>query len=182
MNPDTYDGNSQLETFTLVDADGQVHRYEIKPHGALEGQVVVWQILGLGAEPLGHMVKGLLGADGLLPMIQKMSAKFNEAKDNARGGDSATLAGVGAVMDGFNIEDIAVSIDWAQLGKAIGDLLGSGQAPELTRELLRHVYRDDKPMLNDLDFDHAYSRNYIELGMALVNSVRINRFFELPGI
>jgi len=157
--------SSQLVTFECSDADGQPHQYELTPHGALDGQRVVFQLIGLGAEPVGQLVAGVVQSGDLLETI-----------DGAR-----KAGGLEAVMD-LDLQALLGAVDWHELGAAVRQVLATGQAPDLVRELLRHAHRDGQPLRSDVAFDQAYRQNYGELLAAAYHSIRINRFFQLPGI
>lgn len=47
-----------FETFTLKDAEGREHLYEIIPHSTRQGQRIFWRLVALGAEPLAAAFSG----------------------------------------------------------------------------------------------------------------------------
>lgn len=47
-----------MHEFELQDADGQSHRYHVVPHGAVDGEAIVYRLAELLAEPLAALVDG----------------------------------------------------------------------------------------------------------------------------
>lgn len=141
--------------FTLSDADGLAHVYELIPHPASEGQRVMWTLLQLGAEPLGRLIGQALPAlEGIGSLRQLLD-------------DPAALAAIGG------------KIDFAQVGADVRRSVGSMPMDSLVKELLSRCTRDGKPLSNPLAFDASYTRNYREMLLAAWKSVEANRFFAL---
>lgn len=154
-----------LETFELTGADGNVHQYELTPHTADEGLIIVYRLMGLGAEPVGRLVQGVLESG---EVIGKIGDAFNE------GGSAAVMS--------LDWTDLAKALDVSGLGKALGEVLATGAAPELTREILKHARRDGQALNTTVGFGAAYRQNYAEMLAAVWRVITINRFLALPGI
>jgi hypothetical protein len=144
-------------TFTLTDADGKTHTYEVIPHPPTEGSRIMWSLVGLGAEPLGRLIKGLFAAGE----IKNLRAAL-DASD-----------GVGKLL---------AAIDPAELAGDIRRSLATVALDKLGRDILSRTSRDGRNLANDLHFDAAYTRNYSELLRSLWEVVKANRFLSLPGM
>lgn len=152
-------------SFELADADGEIHNYEVHPHDAETGQVIVWRLLALGAEPLGRLAQGALESGALVEQLT----------------ETYQTGGAAALME-LDTTELAKSLDLAGMGEAIGQVLAQGKAPELTREILKQTHRDGQPLNTSVAFGNAYRRNYGEMIAAVWKVVGINRFLPLPGI
>lgn len=147
-------------SFTLDDADGETHQYDLMPHPADEGQVIVFKLLALGAEPLGSIIQAVALAGDIRDMIGKAMEE----------------GGVDAVME-IDYMSVLAAVDFTRLGKAVKEVLAKGDAPELVRSVLKHARRDDKPLDKDGVFGRAYQANYGEMLAAAYYSIKVNRFF-----
>lgn len=139
--------------FTLPDAEGVAHRYVLLPHGATEGQRIVWQLIALGAEPLARLAQGLLTAEG---------ASLRGLLD-----DPNTLKAMGARLD--------VSALGADLKRSIQSM----PMDAITASLVSNVTRDSKQLSNPSHFDAAFACNYAELMRLLWEVIKLNRFLSL---
>lgn len=144
-------------SFTLADADGKTHTYEVIPHPPTEGSRIMWVLVGLGAEPLGRLAKGLLGSADLKSLRATLDAPD----------------GVGKLL---------AAIDPAELAGDIRRSLATVPLDRLGADILSRTSRDGKNLANSLNFDAAYVRNYGELLRALWEVVKANRFLSLPGM
>lgn len=151
--------------FTLTDADGEEHEYRVKPHGGDDGQVLVFQLLGLGAEPMGTLVQTMVKVEDVRTKISEMWS----------------AGGMEAVLDSDPLEWLD-AIDFAALGSSIQQLLEGGKAPQLVRDLLAEAHRDGKPLSKRLNRQTAYARNYAEMGQAVYHCITLNRFLEASGM
>ena len=138
--------------FTLPDADGVAHRYVLLPHGATEGQRIVFQLVALGAEPLARLAQGLLTIEGV-----SLKRLLN---------DPAALKTLGE------------KLDVAALGGDIKRSIAS-MPDQLTAALVSRCTRDGKQLSNPSHFDTAFARNYGELARLLWEVIRVNRFLSL---
>lgn len=143
--------------FTLRDAAGADHAYEVIPHPATEGSRIMWQLYAMGVEPLGKLAGSVLAADGL----------------NVR-----SLRGL--LDDPAALEKLKASVDLGAVASSIRASLGPATMDGLTKEILAHTRRDNLELRNPGHFDAAYACNYWELSMVLWKVVQANRF--LPGL
>ena len=56
-------------TFTLLDADGQPHEYEVALHKATDGQPIMWELYALAAGPLSGAVGALAGSGKIADVL-----------------------------------------------------------------------------------------------------------------
>lgn len=158
--------NEQI-VFTLRDAKGKPHRYDVDLHPASEGQVIVWTLIGLAAEPFGRLAADLVTGDEILAALSEM-----------KGGDAG-----GVLDDPAALAKLLERVDMARIGADVRKALTSGlNAPELTTQILRYTLRDGTPLDDPQTFSNAYRGNYGELLSALLRIVRENGFFPLSGI
>lgn len=143
--------------FTLHDADGVEHAYEVILHPATEGARIMWQLVAMGVEPVGKLAAGLLASDGL----------------------SATSIRT-LLNDPAGLERLRTGLDLTGLAASVRTSLASVQMGALTKDILSRTSRDGRDLANQLLFDEAYSGNYGELALALWKVVQANRF--LPGL
>lgn len=143
--------------FTLHDADGVEHAYEVILHPATEGARIMWQLVAMGVEPIAKLAGGLLASEGL----------------------SATSIR-GLLNDPAGLEKLRAGLDVGGLATSIRASLASVSLPALTKDILSRTSRDGRDLANQLLFDEAYSGNYGELALALWKVVQANRF--LPGL
>lgn len=147
-------------SFTLDDVDGNTHQYDLMPHPADEGQIIVFQLMALGAEPLGSIAQAVATAGEIRDMIGK-------AMDEG---------GIEAVME-IDYMAVLAAVDFTRMGKAVKDVLASGKAPQMVRDVLSKARRDDIPLDKDGNFGRAYQANYGEMLAAAFYSIKVNRFF-----
>jgi hypothetical protein len=147
-------------TFTLTDADGLQHVYEVTLHPTDTGTEILWALVANGAEPFARLADSALKAPGALESI---AAAF--------GGDEDTKQSALSLLAGADFKGIGT------------DAKASVQAldmPRLQHKLLHHVTRDGLPLRVPANFDRAYRGNYWEMVFALWEVVRYNRF--LPAL
>lgn len=145
------DPHAQLHTFTLTDADGNVHEYSTMRHGASQGLKVVLWLTSLSGETMGRVAQSFL---------------------NGQQGSLAELIDT-------DMAKLAAMFDWAAIGKDVATAAGNATSPALIHELLRHTSRGQKQLANPLHFDQAYQANYVEMGRAVWEVLRVNRFLPL---
>jgi hypothetical protein len=140
-----------LRQFTLKDADGNEHAYQLVLHDAMMGQKIMWDLVALSGETLGGLMQSLLENEvgSIAGLLDKQAA------------------------------DLATLVDWAGVGRDIAAAVGKANMPELTTLLLRHTTRDGNSLANPVHFNQAYQANYFELGQALWQILRENRFLPL---
>lgn len=148
------------ESFSLDDADGNAHAYDIEPHAADEGQGIVFRIMALGAEPLGSIIQAVATAGEIRDMIA----------------DKMEEGGIDAVLE-IDYLSVLATVDFTRLGKAVKEVLATGEAPDLVRAVLKHTRRDDIPLDKDGNFGRAFQANYGEMLAAAYYSIKVNRFF-----
>lgn len=152
-------------SFTLNDADGNPHAYELMPHPAAEGQEILFTLIGMGAEPLGALVQSAL-LDGTV-------------WDNLRG--SYKEGGLNAIAD-LDQDSILGGVNLGDFGKHLSSVLLRTDCATLSRSMLEYAYRDGVLLDTETAFSQAYRANYGELLKALWKSIELNRFFPLSGI
>lgn len=64
-------------TFTLTDAEGEDHQYEVTPHSGRQGQQIFWRLTALGVEPMA----AALGAFDFATALQEGVADLNSKVD-----------------------------------------------------------------------------------------------------
>ncbi len=148
---------SDAKRFTLTDADGRPHEYEVTPHPPSEGMEIMWRLVAFGAEPLGGAVKGLLAM-----------------------GDMGSIAKL--LDDPKGLQKLGKAVDFAALGRDVKASVQSTPMSDLTKAIVAKTTRDGQPLANALHFDRAYVCNYGELLAALWRVATINRFLSLPGM
>lgn len=57
-----------LHSFTLTDALGNEHSYEVALHPATQGEPIMWALVALGVEPIAAALAKVDGAGGLLDL------------------------------------------------------------------------------------------------------------------
>ncbi len=151
-----------VRTFTLRDAEGESHSYEVTLHRATLGQPIMWEILALLSGPLA----GLLGL--LVPILDSMAGKkIAEVMD-----DPAALS---KLVDGLRGADLNA------VGAGLKAALGDPKNTALVGRILGQTTRDGKDLANPVEFDAAFTANYLELAYAVWEVVSANRFLPLPG-
>lgn len=149
---------SEFIDFTLKDASGQEHSYRGVPHGAIEGQEVMWQLVALGAEPVARLAQLALSSSNVRDLLN---------------------------ADGAKLQQILGGADFSTVGADVRKALVATNMSKLAREILRNTMRDGKPLSVDASgngvFDQAYRANYGELLQAVWRVVQANRFLPLPG-
>lgn len=156
-----------MHEFTLQDADGQTHRYEVLPHPPTEGFRVCSRIAAAIVDPLAGTA------------LSALARTVPQALKRARG--EGGKIDLGRIMDDPEILDSIAGLDFSSTGPALRRAVESLDLA-LMRDVLRHANRDGKPLSSDLVFDTAYSRNYGELMSAAWKVGAYNRFFgQLAG-
>lgn len=148
-------------TFTLRDAEGVEHQYEVVHHPATEGQAIMWELVALAAAPLGALIKGLLS--GTEPI------NFRALLDDPEG-----------------MTRLGTMIDFGKVGGDVKTALASGSMPQLTAKILSRTRRSNEEgrmveLANRSNFDAAYTGNYAELLKAVWRVAQANRFLSLLG-
>jgi len=153
---------STVRTFTLRDAEGESHSYEVTLHRATLGQPIMWEIAALLAGPLA----GMLGL--LVPILDSMAGKkIVEVMD-----DPASL---GRLVDGLRGADLTA------VGAGLKAALAQPGNSALVVRLLGQTTRDGRDLADPVQFDDAFTGNYLELARAVWEVVQANRFLPLPG-
>lgn len=147
----------QTKTFTLQDGEGRQHEYEVQLHPPTEGMEIMWQLIALGAGPLGSAIKGFL--------------------TNAAGGGTFSLRGM--MDDPEGLSKLAGAVDFAAVGNDIAAAVMKANRAALVRAILCKTSRDGKRLESVLAFDEAFVGNYGELIRAIWEVVRANRFLSL---
>lgn len=142
-------------SFELKDADGNLHEYRVVPHKATDGFQVTLRLIALGAEPLGRLADSVFSGQG--------DVSLNMIMDDASVVEGLAFAAVGADL-------------------SRGILSSAMNVPALVRGILKNTLRDGKPLDKDLNFNDAFSRNYLELMLAVYEVVKVNRFLPLSAI
>lgn len=138
----------EVHEFTLSDADGASHRYQVTAHPPDEGEQIVAALAALSVAPMVVAIGGMLLEGDTL--------------------DPAELLGE---------LDVTTSSDLAELGDAIRASLQGAGLPKLRAALLHYAIRDGKQMRDPVPFGQAYARNYAEMYRACWEVARYNRFF-----
>jgi hypothetical protein len=151
--------------FVIVGADGLEHRYTVVLHDAVAGQAIMWDLVALGAEPMARLAESALKSEQVIAGLSSALAS----------------GGAGKLLDGGAAELLG-GLDLGSVGADVKRAITSMPMPKLTRDILRHTTRDEKPLANDGVFGSAYQGNYGELLRAVWEVAKINRFLSLPGI
>jgi hypothetical protein len=140
-----------LRTFTLSDADGAEHHYQVVLHPPEQGQRILWALVALGGEPLGALLGGVVGQLVL--------------------GDKT----IGDLVDS-SVEDVLGEVDWSAVGRNVSEAVRRTDMPTLSKALLAHTVRDTKQLRDPTNFGAAYQANYGEMLQALWEIIKANRF------
>lgn len=141
-----------LHDFELKDADGKVHHYQTPALGVEEGQVVFWELVAAGAEPLAQAAAAIVSNNGKGTLEQIMALPF---------------------------EALLADVDLGGFGRSLRSTIMSMDMAALRKRLLRDVIRDGQQLADPDQLDAAYRRNHWELAQALWEVIRLNRFFPL---
>jgi len=148
--------------FTLEDADGNPHSYEVQPHAPTDGFRVCSRIAAAIIDPLA--------GTALSALVKTVPAALKRARQ------SDGSLNVDAILDDPEIMDGLGSLDFSSTGPGLRRAVESLDL-DLVRDVLRFTTRDGKPLSADLHFDTAYQRNYGELMKAVWKVGAHNRFF-----
>jgi hypothetical protein len=110
-------------------------------------------LLALGAEPFASVVQSALAVEDVFA-----GAKIDEVLD-------------------IDLEALVGRIEWSKVGGDVKRSILSMPMSTLVRDVLRYTWRDGRELSNDVHFNGAYSRNYLELGRAVWEVSTANRFF-----
>ena len=152
-----------MPTFTLADADQRVHTYECTLHPATEGQQILWALVGLASGPLANLLKAAV------PLLDLFKGRNVAAVLE----DPAALDSLKASLGG---------LDFGSIGQSLRLALASASMPDLVASILSKTTRDGKALSGRIAFDEAYTGNYRELGAAVWEVVKANRFLSLLGM
>lgn len=148
--------------FTLRDADGQEHSYEVAAHNASEGVAVVSKLAAAVIDPMAGTALSVL--------VKTVPAAIKRG----RGPDGKIS--LNNILDDGELLDKLGDLDFASSGPALRRAVESLDL-ELIREILKHAQRDGKDLSRSIVFDEAYQRNYGELFQAAWQAGQYNRFF-----
>lgn len=168
-----------MHTFTLTSADGETVNYQTAPHNPIEGQEIMFLLIGLGLEPIATALSNLLKREALLAVFDGLGM----LDDTGGGAPDLTVE---ALLDRplpDLIEAIGAVAEPVKLGEVASSIRGSlarVNAGDLIRDILRFTVREGKQLSDDAAFGRAYSRNYAEMLGAAWEVVRYNRFLPLP--
>jgi len=151
-----------MHSFTIKDAEGRPHRYEVMPHAPTDGFRVCSRVAAAVIDPLA--------GTGLSVLAKTVPAAL---KRGARPGGKFDM---GAVLDSPEIMDSLGALDFSTSGPALRRTVESLDLA-LVKDILRHANRDGKALDADINFDSAYARNYTELFVAAWKVGLYNRFF-----
>ena len=143
-----------FHVFTLEDADGKPHRYEVQPHPPTEGTNIMLALIAFGAEPFAAVVSSAFAVE-----------------DFFAGG--ATL---GDALD-LDVEGLVGKLDWSRVGADLKKSILSMPLGSMIRDILARTWRDGSPLSNDVHYNAAYTRNYLEQMRAVWEVANVNRFF-----
>ena len=150
--------NLKTETFTLTDAEGNDHTYEVYLHPAQEGAKISTVLLSSAAKPITSLLQGLLETKEGLAAI------------------AGALKGSGA--SGLASLDMS-SLPLAQIGADLQEILAKVDTT-IYPAILKNTLRDGKKLSQAAIYDAAYAGNYAEMYLALGRVIQINGFFPLP--
>jgi hypothetical protein len=160
--------DTPFHEFQLRDADGSMHRYEVLPHPASEGQAILLQMLAVAAEPVGRLAASIFEGDTLKEALVSAQA-------NAKEGEKASLLDVDAAA-------LLGNIDLGRLGADVKTSILSMPMEKLGGDILKHTLRDGQKLSARVVFDAAYTRNYLEYLQAVWEVVQVNRFLPLSAM
>lgn len=155
--------------FQLVDTNGDAHEYTCTPHKAGDGTRLCLRVLGMAGEPIGRIASSNLSE--LIELFAGLDLDPN-AED----------AELESAFDGFASKVEGLDLD---LGAIIRDLqaaIADAGDDQFFRSVLKHTYRDGKPVAKNLVFDQAYQANYMELFQAVWKVIQANGFLPFWGI
>lgn len=134
--------------FDLEDKQGEMHSYEVYPHGAKAGSELIFQLAAMASEPLLEAVKYFVG--------------------QADSGTSVGDVEVGNLLD---------SLDLSKIGGSLKDSLRRLDGDTVHR-FFQHTTRDGKRLRVESEYDQAYAANWGEWQRALRKIVEVNGFVD----
>lgn len=85
------------------------------------------------------------------------------------------ISGLAELMD-------ATEFNLGEAGSQLGQAVKSVDLRALYSELFKHVIRDQKPLSDTVNIDHAFAGNYVEAHKLAWRVIVENDFLPLPGI
>lgn len=164
-----------IHSFDLKDAKGESHTYEVVPHPPSEGMDILWILMGLGGEPVARLAQSVI-ADALQGVGESDEKPMTVGPD----GSVKPSIGFSRIMDKIDLE----KVDFSGAARDLRLAMASLPMTELVHKLLKYTSRDGKSLAvtdsKKLNFDQAYTANYMELLTAVWRVVAANGF--LPQI
>lgn len=144
---------AQTETLQINDAWGEPHTYRIVPHTGNQALKLAWRVLQAASGPVGRLLDSNLGL-----LIEAFTSD-----------------------EEVSIESVAKKLqpEFRQGMDDIFEVVFTSGEEWVTRELLRHSYRDGARLSDDAVFNSVYQANSAEMFMALWHAVRVNNFLSL---
>ena len=155
-----------MHTFTVNDAEGVAHTYELTRHRTQDG-------VPMTAWVTGHVVEALAQALGDVGVaaLEKVAAKGLQGWDAFK----AITAD----------PEVMKQVDIGKVGSTAREVVMKLSVP-VQLVILRYTSRDGKPLVEDdgtpaLTYNSVYPANYPELYQALFHVCRVNGFFPALG-
>ena len=159
----------EIIDFTLKDAKGVDHKYMVTLHPASEGQALYWTLMSSAAEPLMSIAATIAKSPDFI-------AKF---LDGAKDGLEKAIDQEGGLDQ---ILTFFASLDLKSVASDLKHAVSAIDMSKFAPSLLKYTFRDKKPLENEINFDDAYTGNYLELTAAMWKVVEANGFLVMPGI
>jgi len=155
---------SNIQRFTLTDAQGVEHAYTVTLHSADQGIPITLALMGKVARPILEGIEALAKSGELLAGLEQIDL------DSGAGELLKLIAG--AELGG--------------LGSALEAALATPGLEGLIYRVLAHTQRDGQALAPGgkpgVAFMSAYQANYREALSATLQVARLNGFLPLPGI
>lgn len=149
--------------FTVNDAHGEPHSYEVTPHPPDEGTRFALTVSATGGEALGRLITN-----------KNLSALLDawEGGKISLDGDIGQLRGLLEDMGELNLG--AMVADLRSVIAANGDA-------DFLKAILKHAFRDGE-RITSATYNQWYARNYRELFEAAFRVIKANGFLVFGGI
>ena len=151
-----------MHEFTIKDADGKPHRYDVMPHTPTDGFSVCSRVAAAVIDPMA--------GTGLSVLAKTVPAALKRGSKPGGGFD------MGAVIDDPELMEGLAELDFSTTGPALQRAVERMDL-KLVQDILRYTNRDGKDLSSGVNFDTAYARNYTELFVAAWKVGNFNRFF-----
>ena len=153
--------------FEIADSKGVTHLYTGVAHPPTEGMEILWVLMALGGEPLARLAQSVI-ADAL----QTAGESDEDIIDIDGEGNMQPSMKMSAIMDKIDLEQV----DFVGAAKDLRLVIAGLPMSKLVHRLLKYGSRDGKPLSNQMNFDLAYTANYLEMLNAVGRVIAVNGF------